>query len=249
MKKNYFISFALLFTLLMSTSLKAQNWTVGTPVDMSISYLTKYGFGCAPGSPDFSMNIILNNVSGIQYIAIVDSVVDIAVIYNTTDTLMLGDTLNLSGGNNNYSVSFVNGNGNISFNFKAVGTPTTAGENHPCAFNDLWMSNLLLCNEGLTRNVQNTCTVDAATSLNSITKSHIGIQFPNASNQYQLQLSGLEAQSAINLYDITGKAIKNIGQTNNASINIPCQELNAGIYFINFVQNGTSTTSKFIINK
>lgn len=248
MKKNYSISFALVFTLLFNFSSKAQNWSVGTPVDMSISYLTKYAFSCAP-QPDFNMNIILNSVSGIQYIAIVDSVQDIAVIPSSNDTLNLGDTLFLSQGNNNYAVSFVNGTGNISFNFKAVGTPTTAGESHTCAFSDLWMSNLLLCNEGLTRNVQNNCTVDAATNLNSISSNNTIVQFPSASNQYQLQLSGLNMGNSINLVDITGKSLKLIGQTSNSTINIPCQDLKAGIYFISYTENGNITSTKFVINK
>ena len=101
MKKNYAITIAFALSILFNLNAKAQNWTVGTPVDMSISYLTKYAFSCAPGQADFNMNIILLGVSGIQYVAIVDSVQDIAVIFNTNDTLSQGDTLFLTQGNNN----------------------------------------------------------------------------------------------------------------------------------------------------
>ena len=83
MRKNYAITIAFALSILFNLNAKAQSWTVGNPVDMSISYLTKYAFSCAPGQADFNMNIILLGVSGIQYVAIVDSVQDIAVIFNT----------------------------------------------------------------------------------------------------------------------------------------------------------------------
>jgi hypothetical protein len=248
MRKNYAITIAFALSILFNLNAKAQSWTVGNPVDMSISYLTKYAFSCAPGQADFNMNIILLGVSGIQYVAIVDSVQDIAVIFNTNDTLSQGDTLFLTQGNNNYAVSFVNGAGNISFNFKAIGTPTTAGQFHPCLFNDFWMSNLLLCNEGLTLNVQNNCTVNGPTSLNNL-DDEASILFPSSNNQYQLQITNLKNTDLINLYDITGKQINVKASPNNSKVSIPCQELNSGVYFITLTQNNTSSTHKFVINK
>lgn len=250
MKKFYTITISLLVINLFIPKANAQNWTVGVPVDMSISYLTKYGFDCVQSNQaDFNMNIILNSVSGIQYLAIVDSVQNIAVINNTTDTLFQGDTLFLTQGNNNYAVSFLNGGGSISFNFKAVGTPTTAGQNHPCASSDMWMSNLLLCNEGLTLNVQNTCSVDDATSINQLNNSNTSLQFPNMSNQFQLQLNGVKNTNAVNLYDILGNQIPFKCQINNSNISIPCQDLNAGIYFISLLHNNKPETHKFVLNK
>jgi hypothetical protein len=249
MKKIYAITIAFAFIILFSFSSKAQNWTVGTPVDMSISYLTKYAYTCAPNDPEFNMNIILNSVSGIQYMAIVDSVQDIAVIFNTTDTLMQGDTILLTSGVNTHSVSFVNNVGKISFNFKAIGTPTQAGENHPCAINNSWVGNLLLCDQSITRNVQNNCTVDAATSINNLTENHAIIQFPNNNNQYQLQIANLKNTDLINLYDIMGKQIQVKTPINSSAISIPCQDLNSGIYFITLTENNTSSTHKFVINK
>lgn len=244
MKKIYLIAF-LLFNF---NFINAQNWTVGVPVDMSISYLTRYAFGCAP-QPDFSMNIVLPNVTGIQYLAIVDSVQDIAVIVSNNDTLLQGDTLVLSPGDNNYSVSFLNGTGNISFNFKAIGTPSTAGQTHPCAFNDIWMSNLLLCNEGLTLNVPTNCTVDAATAISSLENNASFIQFPNSGNHFQLQLNNNKSYNFIGIYDITGKQIFSNTTSHSGTISIPCEKLNSGIYFIKLNQNNTFSTHKFVINK
>lgn len=180
---------------------------------------------------------------------IVDSLVDIAVIAFANDTVALGDTLLLNPGNNFYTFSFVNGPGNISFNVKAIGTPTTAGQTHPCAFNDAWTSNLLLCNEELTLSLQNDCAVNAFTNIESIFNDNSNIQFPNANNQYQLQLNGLQNVSSISLFDVTGKVVKQLGQTTQSNINIPLQELNAGVYFVSVTQNASQSISKFVINK
>lgn len=247
MKKIYALLIISTLALCNNSKTQAQNWTVGVPVDMSISYLTKYAFACAPNQADFTMNIILNSVGGIQYMAIVDSVQDIAILFNTTDTLNQGDTLYLTQGNNNYSVSFVNGTGNISFNFKAVGTPTTAGQNHPCAFNDLWMSNLMLCNEGLTRNVQNTCTVDAATGIENLVAEN-DIVFPNASNNYMLSLNSSNKFDKVGIFDISGKLVISEERHSNKNVALNCQGLNSGIYFVSITQNNQTATYKFVIN-
>jgi hypothetical protein len=246
MKKFFLLLF--IFLVIQTGKSNAQNWTVGVPVDMSISYLTKYAFSCAP-QPDFNMNIMLNSVSGIQYLAIVDSVQDIAVIPFVNDTLMQGDTLFLSQGNNVYAVSFVNGTGNISFNFKAVGTPTTAGESHPCLFSDTWMSNFLLCNEGLTKEVQNLCFVDAATALDKNIDENVEMQFPSYGNQFHLQLNNLKNTNEIFIYDISGKQLISKINKYSSAITISCQELSSGIYFLKLKQDKSNNIHKFIIQK
>jgi len=248
MKKNYFSTLVFACFFLINHLANAQNWTVGTPVDLQLSYLTKYSGFCAPNQPDFRINVVCNQVDGIQYMVIVDSLVDIAVFPISNDTIELGDTLFLSTGNNNYTFSFVNGPGNISLKVKAVGTPTTAGQSHPCAFSDNWMSNLLLCDEQLTLNLQNTCNVDNATGINNL-NNNFSFQAPTISNQFQLSLNGLNPSAIVNLSDIAGKSI--LVKSNNAqsTLNIPCQDLNAGIYFINITQQNKNFTYKFVLNK
>jgi hypothetical protein len=248
MKKNYFISLLFAFVFLANNTGKAQNWTVGTPVDLQLSYLTKYSGFCTP-QPDFRINVVCNQVDGIQYMVIVDSLVDIAVIPFVNDTIELGDTLLLSAGNNNYTFSFVNGPGNISLKVKAVGTPTTAGQNHPCSFSDNWMSNLLLCDEQLTLNLQNTCSVDNATAISNLNSNKLSFQAPNNSNQFQLLLHGLNSSATVNLFDITGKSILIKGNSYQSALAIPCQDLNNGFYFINITQQNKTYTYKFVLSK
>lgn len=248
MKKNYHL-FLVLFTL-VSIHVKsiAQNWTVGVPVDIQLSSLTKYSGFCAPQA-DFNINAVCNQVDGIQYIITIDTLVDIAIYTANNDTVELGDTLFLSAGNNNYSFSFINGPGNITFNLKAYGTPTTAGQTHQCNFSNMWMSNMMLCNEQLTFNMQNDCTVDAATGLNNLTNSTPIINFPNNNNQYQLQISGVQNSSLIKLTDVTGKQIEVNQKFNQSNVQIPCQNLNSGIYFLTLVQNNKTQSYKFLITK
>jgi len=249
MKKNYLINLAFALFIFLNFAAKAQNWTVGVPVDMQVSYLTKYSGFCAPGQPDFKINVVCNQIDGIEYIIIIDSLVDIAVIPFPLDTVELGDTLFLNTGNNIFTFSFVNGPGNISFNIKAIGTPTTAGQTYPCAFSDLWSSNLLLCNEELVLILQNDCSVDASIGINQLDENNASIQFPNLSNQYQLQVSNLKAADIISICDITGKQIKVKPTINSSTLSIPCHDLNSGIYFITLSQNNISSTHKFVIHK
>ncbi|HRG59443.1 MAG TPA: T9SS type A sorting domain-containing protein [Bacteroidia bacterium] len=215
---------------------------------MHVSSLTKYSGFCAPQA-DFNINAVCNQVDGIQYIITVDTLVDIAIYTSTNDTVELGDTLFLSPGNNNYSFSFINGPGNITFNLRAYGTPTTAGQTYQCNFSNLWMSNMMLCNEHLTFNMQSDCMVDAATNLNNYADATPLINFPSNNNQFQLQMYGLQNSSLIKLTDVTGKQIEINQNSIQSNLQIPCQNLNSGIYFLTLLQNNNTQSFKFVITK
>jgi hypothetical protein len=81
------------------------------------------------------------------------------------DTLATGDSILIPGGGNLYSLYFFLGGGLLDMSIKAVGVPTTVGQVHPCQPNNLWMSNLMICDEGLSPVINNNCMVEAGTSL------------------------------------------------------------------------------------
>ena len=62
-----------------------------------------------------------------------------------------------------------------------------------------------------------------------------------------------EAQTTLNIIDITGRTIssRNLGQLSEGSYQetIDCSGLANGIYFINIKNNTTNRTSKLIIHK
>jgi hypothetical protein len=249
MKKNYIVNFLLMMLFVLNNILFAQNWNVGVPVDLQLSFLDKSSGFCAPGQPDFKINVICNQVDGIQYMILVDSLVDIVVIPIVNDTLELGDTLMLNAGNNNFTFSFINGPGKISLNLKAVGIPITAGQNHPCSYTDNWSSNLLLCNEELTLDLQNTCSVINTSNIYNIKNNKANIQFPNLSNQLQMTVNGVSNNSLISISDISGKQIISNFTISNKNAVIPCQELQSGIYFVTLIENNIPSTFKFSICK
>jgi hypothetical protein len=51
--------------------------------------------------------------------------------------------------------------GGLEMKIRATGTPTVVGEAHPCSPNDLRLSNLLRCNEGLISVIQLGCSTEA----------------------------------------------------------------------------------------
>ncbi len=159
--KKIFTTLLILVSLFFSEKSSAQNWTVGTPVYMVVTSNLFFGTGCFP-TADQSFIINGSTVTGVDYYLKVDSSpLDSVYLMPGMDTLVTGDSILLGVGGNNFSLYFFNGGGLLNMSIIAVGTPTTAGKSHPCAPNNLWMSNLLFCPEGLSAIVNNNCQVQA----------------------------------------------------------------------------------------
>lgn len=200
-------AFPLIIALFGAPSAIAQNWIVGVPAAFKWSELTLFG-GCDP-APDQNITFSAPGVSGVEYVAIVDAVTPpgtnlIAPL--GTGPLNVGDTVDLVVGPPN-SVYFPSGSGSMSLSFWAIGTPTTAGQAHPCTFNALWLSNLMLCPEGLTKTVQATCTVQPGTvGIGGVDREGPAISFPSAANGWMLSARDAFRASAVVL-DATGQVI------------------------------------------
>ncbi|MEN8886579.1 MAG: PQQ-dependent sugar dehydrogenase [Winogradskyella sp.] len=92
--------------------------------------------------------------------------------------------------------------------------------------------------------------VDSALSINENALNAISV-FPNpAKNELHLDFSNTTIQiSSIVIYDIQGKAVKNILRNNQTIQTIKVSDLSKGIYIMKMKSiNGTSSTQKLILN-
>lgn len=197
---------AFLFSLTCAHA-QAQNWTVGVPAAFKWSELTLFG-GCHP-NPDYNITFSAPSVDGVEYVAIVDAVTPPGVNQIAPlgpGPLNVGDTVDLVVGAPN-TVYFPSGSGSMSLSLWAIGTPTTAGQTHPCTFNTLWLSNLLLCPEGLSKTVAGACTVQPGTvEVAEVGAEAATVVLPSAANGWILSTNGSH-EGPIVLLDATGQVI------------------------------------------
>lgn len=220
----------------------AQTWTVGVPAAFKWSQATYFGSSC---SPDPDQNILFSgpSISGVQYVAIVDAVTPAGtnqIAPGGNGPLNVGDTVILSAGAPN-SVYFPSGSGSMTLSFWLIGTPTTAGQSYPCAYNDLWMSNLMFCPEGLSMALNAGCTVLPGTAgVASVAPQAPEISFPSISNGWTLALAHGSFESAV-VKDVTGR-------TMTARFPANMNSFPEGIYLFQGKRaDGTVTTRRFIL--
>lgn len=161
-KLSTLLAFALLLSMFLSKTSTAQNWTVGVPVDMVITSNLFHSNFCFP-TADQHFTVDGSITTGVNYYLYVDSVSpDSVYIMPGMDTLAVGDSIFLPSGGNLFSLYFFHGGGLLNMSVKAKGIPTVAFDEHPCQPNNLWMSNLMICDEGLSPIISNNCQVQPA---------------------------------------------------------------------------------------
>lgn len=195
------------FSFLLGTAAMAQNWIVGVPVDLPLGQLTMYGSDCAP-SPDEAFNFPASTVTGVDHIAIVldaQPPATITVVPGPEDALEAGDTIWLPV-TETRQVIFSQGFGSVELDFKAVGTPTVAGQSHPCAGSDFWLSDLGLCPETLTLAIVNNCVTEATTGIAVSDMAEPWYAAPGPANGNRLELAHV-ALGSVQVLDLRGRSI------------------------------------------
>jgi hypothetical protein len=103
------------------------------------------------------------------------------------------------------------------------------------------MSNLLLCPEGLTNNVQFNCTVQPFVGIEENLDEKFNVLFPVASNNYQLSVSG--AYTSLFITDVTGKMLFQSEKSESAQFGMT--HLPAGLYNLVIVDGDRQYARKF----
>ncbi|HEX5001008.1 MAG TPA: T9SS type A sorting domain-containing protein [Bacteroidia bacterium] len=238
MRKLYPLSVITAILSLFIHNSFGQPWTVGYPVQVTLTSVGGFTGGCSPNA-DFTFSFPGSAVTGVSYYLIVTATPQPNQVYLTpgNDTLAVGDSIFMAPGTNSYGVYCFSGSGgSVSFDIVAAGIPTTAGEAYPCSV-PLWLSNLLLCPEGLINGVSNNCQVQSSTGISENNSLQPDIIYPSHLNGNQLQVKG--ACDNVQLSDITGKIlVQQSGTDVSFNLNGYC----SGIYIVT-VASGTGTTS------
>ena len=190
---------------LSGTASFAQNWIVGEPVDMQVSSVTVYGGGCGPG-PQATLALNVPPVSGITYYYRVIGITtdgEYTMYPGPAAPLQVNDTIHVGPfGNLVYnSGSF----GGLELEAWVEGAPTMPGEAHPCAPNNLWMSNLLLCNEGLSCTVPGACVTEVSSGLAMPGGAGLSFDPPCTANGFSLSCYGPVRTGRVT--DLQGRAV------------------------------------------
>jgi hypothetical protein len=238
---------ALSTAMLVGASLHAQAWTVGEPVDMLIYGQTYYG-GCNP-SPDYSFQLPSSPVTGVDYKLVITSIDPptgtLTVVPGMTDA-GVGASMVIDAAVTR-SVILATGTNSAVIEMRAIGTPTTAGQAHPCGTSAFWMSNLMFCPEGLTPVIDNGCTVQLATGVEAPATVDTRIQWPSAANGQQLviDLPGQEYSTA-RVLDVNGRTVAERGIGTHATISLG--HVPAGIYVLYLAKpDGQTSGQRFAV--
>jgi hypothetical protein len=230
-------------TMLMSGSLKAQMWTVYVPVDTLLTQLGRNVGGCFP-SADFTFTFPGSPVTGVDYLLIVKQTPTGTV--NMTPiggTIAINDTLVLVPGTQTYNVYCNSGTGLVSFDFVAKGTPLVANQAYPCSVSQLWLSNLMICPDGLSNNPPNNCLTQIATGLNEPAADDYNIIFPGDHNNGHLEVTG--DFTHVMVTDINGRTFRPELKSGHALFNL--SGVPAGMYTVIISNGSRKTTRKFSV--
>lgn len=233
--------------LLTTTALatRAQNWTVGLPVDMLL-YTQPFFGGCTPGT-DYTFNFPPSAVSGVDHII---RVVNVEPPGATLD-LLPGLSGATAGANMVVDAAVMRnltmapGTVSALLEFRAVGIPSTEGQSHPCNASPFWISNLMICPEGLIPNVNDGCTVQAGiTSIPELMADPV-LQWPSPANGQLLRLqNGLQAE----VVDLHGRVVAAQARSTGAS-SLGLGHLAPGVHVLRLISaDGTATAQRFLIN-
>ena len=152
--KPFLLAASLLLPLAATHS---QNWTVGQALNLSIIdlpvdiYVTEACELLSGQEAEF--HLPLPKVDGIQYFVFIDNAADPSFTFelrheNTVQVMSLGDSMEIAtdGGVETIQLSFAGYESYVSLDFKAIGTPQTAGQQHPCgSTNDGWFNQPIGC--------------------------------------------------------------------------------------------------------
>lgn len=263
MKKALFL---IAFATATFSTLQAQTWTVGTPVNETIidhpdSYPIPVDEYCyllnAPNDQVAQYELALPPVSGINYYLVVDLAPTNQLdsfkfrqgtnvqILHLGDSMQLFPTLPFA----TIHLSYAGSTGYVSVKFKAIGTPLTAGENYPCgSTDDGWFNQPVQC---MGRNIAapstylTNCVVQSPTGLDEIDgRTEISI-FPNPATE-TLNISfpdKLNSKQQIQIFNSMGMLLKEFETNQSTQINIA--NLPSGLYFIH-PKNQSKQSQKFI---
>ncbi len=238
---------SLLLALGPITNVHAQNWIVGDPVDMLLYSHTSYG-GCTP-VPDQTFTLEPSPVTGVGYKAIITAIDpptgSVSILPGLSNGVV-GSGLAIDTAVER-SILLAPGTTSAVIEFRAMGTPTTAGEAHPCTASPFWLSNLMLCPEGLIPVINNACTVQLGTGVDAGSGLDPRIQWPTVTNGQELVMHlPSMAPGTVRVFDVNGRVVARRDITGQGTISLVGER--DGIYVLSVSgPDGQTSVQRFAL--
>jgi hypothetical protein len=236
-----------IFCLLgFASSTSAQNWTVGQPVNRTIIDYPSNIFVTAMcdtmSGQEAEFVIALPPVTGVSYYAHVDYATSANHTYklrqgSNVQIVQSGDSMLMqsTAAFDTLHLGYAGYESEVSIRFKAYGTPTTSGENHPCgSTNDGWYNQPIGC---LFRNwpdaltYDTTCTVQASTALSPTAEAGIRA-YPNPATDIFAAYFDDETVSTLTLTNLCGQTLLVSPISDAQSVKLDVRHLARGLYFL-----------------
>jgi hypothetical protein len=200
-----------------------------------------FGGGCSPG-PQASLFIPLLPVTGVTYYyRVINTNGGVYTMDpGPANVLAVGDTVHVPA--TQITEVFNQANmGGLELEIRATGTPTVAGETHPCAPNNLWISNLLLCNEGLSCLIQLACQTTAIST--GIGEASLGSPWYGVTDgQVRLLDTGIRAAQVL---DAQGRVV---ASTHIGGGTLELGLMPTGLYVVRGLRaDGSVVTDRFVL--
>lgn len=255
--KNIYTKFLIIIVIILglNTTTKAQNWMVGDAVNDTIKYLTlvAWTFDTAfdatcyeMGLPDHNFYMQPCEDPGIDYGMVVEEITNTGEVELTPSGFVnVDDTIWLTDEDILREVFFSEMGGHLKLRFFAIGEVTVPNVEVYCSpGNDIWFSNLLLCNEGLWY-FPDCTTLSNPLGIGEMTIEDANLSYPSQMNAYTLSANSDEKINMIALFDTQGRQV---AKSNSNSID--CNYLNNGIYLITVVfESGKVVGEKFSLTR
>lgn len=210
---------------------------------MQLSSVAVYGGGCWPDL-QAHLSFPLPAVSGVSYYYKVVDIIDgtYTTIPGPPGALVIGDMITIQPAQE-LMVYNEQASGGLFLQVWASGTPTTAGQAHPCASSDLWMSNLLLCFEGLNCLLGADCTTELSNSVPAMPASNdLSFVPPTAGNGYHLLVNDGGNAS---VFDSQGRVV---ASQQGRVLRMDLSALPDGAYMLRLDREGRALSSRFLVS-
>jgi hypothetical protein len=264
MKKGLFF----LIAFFAICSINAQTWTQGIPVNETIidypdNIFTTYFCDSInyPNGQEAEFRLPIPPVSGINYYVVIDYATNPAHTYklrhgSNIQIMSLGDSMLLSptGALDTIHLSYAGYESYVSVKFKAVGTPTTAGQLYPCgSTNNGWYYQGIGCYYPITADnatYLTNCVVQIPFGISGLTDPGDVVIFPNpAKHTFNIRIASASSleNSCLTLINSLGQTIKQISIDAEWTA-VSTDEAGKGIYFYRVQNdNGVIKTGRLII--
>ena len=243
--KNIFL--ITVFASITISNIQAQTWTVGVPVnrtiiDYPVDIFVTITCDTMSGQ-EAEFRIALPQVAGINYYVVIDNATNPTHTYElrqgvNIQIMSLGDSMQIfsTAPVDTIHLSYAGYESSVSVKFKAIGTPTIAGQSYPCgSTDDGWYNLPIGCmypNFPDNTTYLTNCIVQSLSSIDDLPGSNNVLIFPNPAKailNIQVANTDFSKHTKLLLINTLGQTVKQVS-VERALTTVDIANLTLGIY-------------------